>query len=144
MTKKRRYSPSYSYTNGKLSDKFASPPDFESDNVHYSIGFRYYDKKKGNLDGAKPAELKKVLELFDNAGKCQRYQDIMEKITQDIKPVKNLGHYAKYFSGLTDDVDLLEFDAGKHRGFFFFDHPAKLLQMVAIDKHPEYRKQKRK
>ena len=139
----RKYNPNYNYQNGRLSDRFTSPPEVVDENATYNIGFRYYNERACNLDGARLAELRKIIEVLSRVGKCRQYGEFKDKVAQEFKPVFNTGHYAKFFSGLTPDVDLLEFDVGSRRGFFFFEHPAKLLQMVAIDKHPEYKKNKR-
>lgn len=141
----RKYTPEYAYHNGRIDDRFASPPEgAEGENTHYAVGFKHYSEKKSDLTGARPADLRKIFEFLCHIGRCQQYNDIKTKVAQEIKPVNDDNHYSKYFSGLTSDVELMEFDVGDRRGFFFFDHPAKLLQMVAIDKHPEYKKQKRR
>lgn len=118
----------------ELSERF--------EDASYHIGFRHFDNKKYDLKNAKASELRKVFEFLQNVGQCQNYEDL-RRVPQEIKPVINNNHYAKYFKDLTEDVELKEFDAGSLRGFFFFEHFEKKLQLVAIDKHPEYKKQKR-
>jgi hypothetical protein len=59
----------------------------------------------------------------------------------DIKRVTIKNHYKKYVSKLTPDIELSEFDAGSYRGFFFIDRTLKIIQMLAVDIHPEDNKQ---
>lgn len=132
---------SYSSGDGRI-DRRVAEFSAEIKDAPYHIGFYHYKIKNYDLNGAKASELKKVFEFLRNAGQCQSYEEL-RRIPQEIKPVDNSNHYAKYFKDLTEDVELKEFDAGSLRGFFFFEHFEKKLQLVAIDKHPEYKKQKR-
>lgn len=119
--------------------------DYPEDNL-YRVGFKHYEPKKGSMDGAKASELKKIFEFLGVIGKCRNHLEMVgpaKKIAQEIKPVTASNDYLKYFSGLTSDVDLKEFDVGQLRAFFFFEHPIKTLQLVAIDHHPEDKKNRR-
>ena len=126
----KNFDPAY-YHAGRINRKVAELPE-DNELSLYCTGFRYYKEKESKLDNARPAELKKVIEFIKNVGKCKTYQDIIENVTQEIKPVNNSNDYKRYFSGLTEDAELKEFDAGRLRGFFFFEHSEKLLQLVAI------------
>lgn len=108
----------------------------------YSVGFRYFDDKLCILKSADAKTSRKVHEIYRNIGSCSTIRSVRE-LPHDIKPIHNSDHYAKYFKRVTDDTEVHEFDAGKCRGFFFFDEVNKIVQIIAIDKHPEDKKSKR-
>lgn len=113
-----------------------------NENEYFSIGFRYFRDDLCVLKEVDPKISRKVHEIYRNLGRCSSVPDV-RNLPHGIKMIVNSGHYAKYYSGLTEDTEMCEFDIGACRGFFFFDQSNKLVQMVAIDRHPEYKKNKR-
>jgi len=86
--------------------------------------------------------LRKVLENYKRVSMCASPSEVRKTLT-DVKDVIKRGHYKQYFTGLSPDVSLLEFDASGYRGFFFLDPSRNLVSMVAVDIHPENKKNKR-
>ncbi|MGH7196309.1 MAG: hypothetical protein ACREGJ_00900 [Candidatus Saccharimonadales bacterium] len=110
---------------------------------NFTIGHRFYrdDLCQGKTI-PKTAPLRKVIEAYKNMCRCSSEQDVYN-LPFDVKKVKVANHYKKYASGLTPDAELSEFDAGSYRGFFFIDRSAHIVEMIAVDIHPEDKKQKR-
>lgn len=108
----------------------------------YSIGFKYFNDSLCVLKQVEPKISRKVHEIYRHLGQCFSSIEV-RSLPYDVKPIKNSNHYTKYFKSLTEDAEIHEFDAGKCRGTFFFDEPSKIIQMLAIDHHPEDKKNKR-
>lgn len=108
----------------------------------YSIGFRYFDDTMCVLRDVDAKVSRKVHEVYRNFGKYSSLNDIKRSL-HDVKRINNSSHYAKYYRKVTEDTEVYEFDAGVCRGFFFFDEPDKIIQMLAIDHHPEDKKNRR-
>ncbi len=119
----------------------AEMPDAIGNN-YFSIGFRYFNDNLCVLKKVDPKVSRKVHEIYRNLGKCSSISETRE-LPHDIKPITNSNHYTQYYNGLTEDVDVYEFDAGVCRGFFFFDTSNNLINMIAIDHHPENQKHKK-
>lgn len=106
----------------------------------FTVGHQFYKDGYSAVKNMPHSSLRKIIEGYRNIARCLTEPDIYN-LPGDFKKITIDNHYKRYASGLTPDVELSEFDAGDHRGFFFIDNPRKIVQMVAIDTHPEHKKQ---
>jgi hypothetical protein len=120
--------------------QFSSAED-EGDR-RFTIGYQYYRDDICQVKHMDHSPLRKVLEGYKNMSRCITEVEIYN-LPMDIKRITVRGNYTKYASKLTPDTEISEFDAGSHRGFFFIDRTLKIVQMIAVDHHPEDKKQKR-
>lgn len=129
-------------TKGVIKASVAEVPSLEEDKL-YSIGFKHFDDNTCVLKSVNAKISRKVHEIYRNMGRCSSIIAIRD-LPHDIKPIQKSGHYDQYYRNVTDDVEVHEFDAGECRGFFFCNETEKIIQMLAIDHHPENTKQKKK
>ena len=108
----------------------------------FTVGHQFYKDSYSVVKSMPPSSLRKIIEGYRNIARCLTEPDIYD-LPGDFKKITIDNHYKRYASGLTPDVELSEFDAGEHRGFFFIDNSRKIVQMIAIDAHPEDKKQKK-
>jgi len=126
-----------------ILEAVASARSQEDDDVkRFTIGHQYYRDDICTVRNMKAGYLRKVLEGYKNISRCTSEPEIYD-LPMDIKSIKASNHYKKYFSKVTPDTELKEFDAGRYRGFFFIDRAEKIVQIVAVDLHPEDKKQTR-
>lgn len=125
----------------EISPKVAEVID-DSELKPYSIGFKYFSDRLCVLKQVEPKISRKVHEIYRRLGQCFSSIEV-RNLPYDVKPINNSNHYTKYFKSLTEDTEVHEFDAGKCQGTFFFDEHGKIIQMLAIDHHPEDKKNKR-
>lgn len=114
----------------------------EATDKAFTIGYSNYRDDLCQIKSMKVSYIRKVFEHHKAIGKCTSEPEIFE-LPFDIKSVGLNGHYKKYASKLTPDIELNEFDAGEYRGFFYIDRTNKVLEMVALDYHPEDGKNKK-
>lgn len=102
----------------------------------FSVGFKYFDDACCVLKDVHPKVSRKIHEIYRKIGSCFQKQEV-RSLPYDIKPINNSNHYTKYFKNVTEDTEVHEFDVGVCRGFFFFDTSHQIVQILAIDHHPE-------
>lgn len=134
--------------NKRQATNFLSPAFGESasipdeGNKRFTIGYQHYREDLCKIKSMPIASIRKVFEQHKGVGKCFSERDIYN-LPFDVKQITLRGHYTKYASKLSPDVELNEFDAGSYRGFFYIDRTNRVIEMVAVDYHPEDKKQKR-
>lgn len=106
----------------------------------FTLSFEYFDEKKCDFDSIKTSHYKKFIKLLGCLSDCKTVDDFHKKCPMEIKPIKNNGQYKRFFSGLDEDETLYEVDITNFRAFFFLMGGEKLIQIVAIAKHPESKK----
>lgn len=133
----------------KVSDKSAIKHSYaELKNVNdegerpFRIGYANYREDHCRVKMMQVSPVRKVLEFYLRVGSCFSQTEVFN-LPFDIKRVTVRDHYKKYISKLTPDTELNEFDAGEYRGFFFIDRSDKTIEMIAVDKHPEHKKNKK-
>lgn len=127
----------------RILEEVALSPDVEDEGERrFTIGHQYYNDSLCSFKVMKPSYLRKVLEGYKNMSRCITEAEIYD-LPMDIKRIPAKSHYKKYISKVTPETELSEFDAGKYRGFFFIDRAEKIIQMLAVDIHPENKKNKR-
>lgn len=132
----------------KQQTKFLSPKVGESRSIpeegskYFTIGYQHYREDLCQIKSMPVSPIRKVFEHHRGVGRCLNVKDIYS-LPYDIKRITIRGHYTKYASKLSPDVELNEFDAGPYRGFFYIDRTNHTLEMIAVDYHPEDKKQKK-
>lgn len=129
--------------NRPILDEVAIVRTDDSDSIsRFTLGHQYYRDDICTVKTMDLSYLRKVFEGYKNMTRCVDERDIYN-LPMDVKKVTIRGHYKKYTTKLTPETELSEFDAGKYRGFFFIDRVKRVIQMIAVDKHPEDKKHKR-
>jgi hypothetical protein len=126
--------------NARLPEGVAKNNEDDDDDQRFTIGHQFYRDDLCTVKSMKISYLRKVFEGYKNISRCITEQEVFG-LPMDVKGVTINNHYKKYISQLTPDTELNEFDAGDYRGFFFIDRSLKVVQMVAVDIHPEDKKQ---
>lgn len=126
---------------GMIKASVAEMPDSDESKL-YTIGFKYFNDRLCVLKSVDAKVARKVHEIYRRIGSCDSALAI-RGLPYDIKSILNSGHYSKYYKNITDDVEINEFDVDRCRGFFFYDNANKIIQMLAIDHHPENKKSKK-
>ena len=119
-------------TNGDYLSKFSD--------AKFTLSFEYFDEKKCDFDGMKASQYKKFIKLLEGLSECKIVNDFHSKCPMEIKPIENTGQYKRFFSNLDEDDTLYEVDITNYRAFFFLMSIEKIIQIVAIAKHPESKK----
>lgn len=138
---KRKAAKGTEATKGTINASVAEIQDVDEGRL-YSIGFKYFNDSICALKNVDAKISRKVHEVYRNMGRCSSIISL-RNLPHDIKPIQNSGNYKEYYKNVTDDTEVHEFDAGRCRGFFFCDDTKKIIQMLAIDHHPEYKKNKK-
>lgn len=118
--------------------------DGEPEDRKFTIGYKHYKQNLCEVHVLRQSPLRKVIQNSKKFGQCT---SILELKRQGIemKDIANKNHYRQFYSGLSPDVEVKEFDAGEtERAFFFIDPVGKIIQIIAYrNAHTENKKQKK-
>lgn len=112
-------------------------------NAYYTLSFEYFDEKKSNLDNLRAAHYRKIITLLKGLSRCAKPDDFSNSVPMEIKPVRCIGDYKRLYKGLDEDEKLYEVDITECRAFFFIMEAEKTIQIIAIAKHPEDKKNRK-
>lgn len=117
--------------------------DSYTKNAYYTLSFKYFDEKKSDLNNLKAAHYRKIITLLKGLSCCTKPDDFNNSVPMEVKPVHCSGDYKRFYKGLDEDEKLYEVDITECRAFFFVMEAEKTIQIIAIAKHPEDKKNRK-